>query len=504
MALAAGALACALATPTLAQSDAKAPAPSETKSASSDKKEDAKDRKEAKSDKSSDDKKSEKSKADSKSSTSATKDSSPDRKNAAKTPTKSGETGAQASQSKDSKSASAESGKQSSAASNDRTKNTDNRPQPTSKSGNTDRKSQDASRAFSDSEKEARSEREHARREVNELRENGDQAEPRARGGQDARDDRPVRDIDQDRNVKGDRDVRDDRSTREADIDRDVRDRRDVRDLDRRDTGVDVGARSDRDVSPTRIDNFRADSLTARQLGLTFGRADNRGLVIDNIARNAVLANVGLRRGDVIVSVAEHRITSEDQFIRWLFAQDLRNRQVTVVVLRDGRQVPIEVQPVRIIREIVNVRSDVDPLRQFGVVLDQRIADRVVVVRVVPDSPAFVAGIRPGDVIVTLSGRPVRGPQQFVQVLQRVEPGQLAVQVNRARQTQQFRVDMPVRRTVARPDLDVDRPAIERREERRENRIERREERRDRVPGVNNNAVPPSLPAAPAPLPRNH
>jgi hypothetical protein len=524
LALAAGTVACALAVPTLAQSDAKAPAASEAKPASSDtKKQDTKDRKESKSDKSSDEKKSEKSKADSQSSKSDTANSS-NQKESAKTSAKSGQTAAEASKSKDSKSSSADAGKPSSAAANDRTKKTDNRPQPTSKGGNADRKSQDASEAFRNSEKEARDERENVRREVNELRGNGDQPDSRARSRQDGRDNRQVRDIDRDRNVNRDRDVRDDRSTRERDIDRDldvnrntdgelqrrdididrdVRDRRDRRDLDRRDTDVDVRARSDRDVSRTRIENFRADSLTARQLGVTFGRAGNRGLVIDNIARNAVLADVGLRRGDVIVSVADHRIGSEDQFIQWLFAQDLRNQPVRVVVLRDGRQVPIEVQPIRIIREIVNVRSDVDPLRQFGVVLDQRVADRVVVVRVVPESPAFVAGIRPGDVIVTLSGRPVRGPQQFVQVLQRVEPGQLAVEVNRARQTQQFRVDMPVRRTVARPDLDVDRPAIERREERRENRIERREERRDGVPGVNNNTVPPAQPAGPGLLPRN-
>jgi C-terminal processing protease CtpA/Prc len=155
------------------------------------------------------------------------------------------------------------------------------------------------------------------------------------------------------------------------------------------------------------------------------------------------------------------------------------------------------------------VQQDVDPLRSFGVIVDDRRPSEVLVVRVIPDSPAFVAGIRPGDVITTFRGNPVRGRSQFVEVIQQVPPGQVAVQVNRNRQVRDLTVDMPrvpsstaVRRSAARPDYDIDRPAIERREERRENRIERREERRDgpEPAAVPVETAPPSPPLIPRPF----
>jgi S1-C subfamily serine protease len=245
--------------------------------------------------------------------------------------------------------------------------------------------------------------------------------------------------------------------------------------------------------------------VTARDVGLTFGRATDRGLVIQDISRNAVLADVGFRPDDVVVSVADHRVTSEREFFRWFFAEDLRDDRITIIVLRDGREVPLYVRPVTIIEQLVVVddRPDFDPVQQFGVVVDDRVDREVVVLRVIPDSPAFRAGLRQGDVITTFRGMPVRGPREFVQVFDRIEPGEIPIEVMRNRQPREFQVDMPrfERRTVARPDFDVDRPAVERRETRRDIRTERQEDRRDARAGV-----PASQPAPqprPGILPRN-
>jgi hypothetical protein len=189
-----------------------------------------------------------------------------------------------------------------------------------------------------------------------------------------------------------------------------------------------------------------------------------------------------------------------------MFAEDLRHERVTIVVLRNGREVPIYVRPVTIIEELVMVRDDFDPVQQFGVVIDDRRPREVVVTRVLPGTPAFRAGIRQGDVITTFRGQRLIGPQQFVQVLSTVEPGPAPFEVTRNRQVQELQVELPrmARQSVVGPDLDVDAPAIERREERRENRIERREERRDGAPGVQPvQPAPPVRPARPAILPRN-
>jgi hypothetical protein len=328
----------------------------------------------------------------------------------------------------------------------------------------------------------SRSARDQARETTEDAR---DRREPRGTREADVRDRRDIdrRDIDRSDIDRSDID-RSDIDRRETD--RRETDRSDIRDDARTDVRSETRTRRDRDVSRTRIANFRADSVTTRDLGITFGRVSNRGLVIDDLSRTTVLADLGLRRGDVLLSVADHRVRNERDFIHYLFEPDIRNEVVTVVVLRDGREVPIEVRPVTIIEQIVSVRDDYDPLGHFGIAVDDRRANEVVVVRVIPDSPAFVAGIRPGDVITTFHGDPVRGRREFVRVIEQVQPGEIPVRVNRNRQTRELVVDMPriesstaVRRSAGRPDFDVDRPAIERREERRENRIERREERRD-------------------------
>ena len=137
--------------------------------------------------------------------------------------------------------------------------------------------------------------------------------------------------------------------------------------------------------------------------------ASDRGLVIDRIESNAVFADLGLRNDDVIVSVADHRVRSERDFIRYLFAEDVRQERVTIIVLRDDREVPIYVRPTRIIEEIVVVQDEYDPMREFGLVIDDS-RDTIVVQRVYRDSPAFRAGIRDGDVITTFRGERVRSP----------------------------------------------------------------------------------------------
>ena len=363
-----------------------------------------------------------------------------------------------------------------------------------------------------ETDRETRREVQDADRDAPELRDarNGREVRDRdVRTQRDVQDDRDTRDV-RDRTEIRDRDVRDRdiRDRTEIRDDSDIRDRRDVRDerevrdrdtvreIDRRDVRTDV-RRDRRDVSRTQIENFRAESVTARDLGVTFGRASTQGLVIDDVSRTAVLANIGLRRGDVIVSIDDHRVRSERDFIHFLFDPDLRHEVVTIIVLRDGREVPIEVRPVVIIEELVMVHDDFDPLHHFGVVIDDRRPDQIYVTRVIPDSPAFIAGVRAGDVITTFRGTPVRGPREFVRVLERVEPGEVAFEVNRDRRVREFTVNWPeqraVRRSAARPDFDVDRPAIERREERRENRIERREQRRDGA------EFPVAVPVEPAP-----
>jgi C-terminal processing protease CtpA/Prc len=246
------------------------------------------------------------------------------------------------------------------------------------------------------------------------------------------------------------------------------------------------------------IESFRAQDVRSADFGLWFSRSTTNGLVISDVSTRGAIAKLGFREGDRIISVNGQKVVRDVDFIQYLFAEDVRDQRVEVIVFRGGKQVVVYVEPIVLIREYYAVQ--VDPLEQFGVILDDRYADRIVIWRVVPRSPAYYAGIRAGDVLVTFSGQRVTSPDAFVQLVQKVEPGNVAVEVMRDKQSRKYEVEFP--RVAARTD-------VERASERREGRIEeRREEREERREEGAEKAVPPraapAVPAVPRPgaLPR--
>ncbi len=72
-----------------------------------------------------------------------------------------------------------------------------------------------------------------------------------------------------------------------------------------------------------------------------------------------------------------------------------------MIVLRDGREDVVYLEPTVFYAD----ESYDDDYTYFGVVLDDRYPDRLIVLRVYPDSPAFIAGLREGDEITTFHGQ---------------------------------------------------------------------------------------------------
>jgi hypothetical protein len=256
----------------------------------------------------------------------------------------------------------------------------------------------------------------------------------------------------------------------------------DRRDTDRRDTDRRDADRDGRDRAAD-VD-FRADNVRAADFGLWFSRSTANGLVIADIGSNSVITRFGFRAGDRIISVNGQRLTTERQFIDFLFDPQFRNRRVEVIVFRGGAQTVLYVEPAVLIQDYTTVT--VDPLEEYGIVLDDRYPNHVVVWKVLPRSAAFYAGIRPGDMIVVWSGRRVGHPREFATLVQQGGArGAIDIQVSRNRQLRDLQLEMGAR-TALRPNLDVDARGnvdVDRvlpgREERIEDRIERRDDRRD-------------------------
>jgi hypothetical protein len=114
--------------------------------------------------------------------------------------------------------------------------------------------------------------------------------------------------------------------------------------------------------------------------------------------------------------------------------------RVPVIVLRGGREETVFVEPAVFFEEPAVVA--VDPLQQFGIVIEDR-DNSVVVVQVIDGSPAFRAGIRQGDVLLTVGGRPYRTKSQIVTALRDLRPGQAKLQVRRNGQPRDVSVNVP-------------------------------------------------------------
>jgi len=181
--------------------------------------------------------------------------------------------------------------------------------------------------------------------------------------------------------------------------------------------------------------------------------------VISDVSTRGPIAKLGFREGDRIVSVNGRRVAREDEFLDILLHSDAR--RVNVVVFRDGREETIYVEPAVFNED--SETTEVDPLERFGIILDDRYDDRVVVWRVIPRSQAYYAGFRPGDVIVTFGGHPYRTRTEFERGSRDWKTGDSNVQIRRGDRTRDLSFEMS----------NGDRSSDRRAGERSENRDER-------------------------------
>jgi C-terminal processing protease CtpA/Prc len=204
--------------------------------------------------------------------------------------------------------------------------------------------------------------------------------------------------------------------------------------------------RTNRDARSARRDDraqrrtaMRPNDMRGPDIGLWFNHRNRDGLVISDISNRGAISKLGFREGDRIVSVNGRRVTREPEFIEFLQASDAD--RVPVIITRDGREETIFVQP-SVLTQDFEV-ADAEPLEQFGIVLDDRYDDRIVVWKVVPRSPAYYAGLREGDVITTLGDRPYRTRTEFEKGIVGLKSGEANIQVRRGDRTRDLSVDVP-------------------------------------------------------------
>jgi serine protease Do len=149
---------------------------------------------------------------------------------------------------------------------------------------------------------------------------------------------------------------------------------------------------------------------------------DTKGALVADVTEGAPAEKAGIERGDVIVSFDGKEIV-EMKDLPYLVASTPVGKTVPVVIIRKGRKKTVQVK----IGELKEVKKPLqvgDTKLELGMGVEEitpelardfdlQVTEGLVVVHVVPGSPAAEAGIKPGDVILELDQSPVRDMKTF-------------------------------------------------------------------------------------------
>lgn len=211
------------------------------------------------------------------------------------------------------------------------------------------------------------------------------------------------------------------------------------------------------------------DDETVSRLGLP----SERGVLVEEVTEESPAEEAGLRPDDVIVSWNGERVESAAALSR-LARETPPGRSVRLGVVRDGREREVTAEldePEGRFRVVapgglpeIRMRPAPGPGRagilrvrmrgprlgvsvigltdQLGEHFGVEGGDGVLVARVLSGTPADAAGLRAGDVILSVAGEEVDGPGDISRILRDREPGPVEVRISRERQERSVTVEL--------------------------------------------------------------
>jgi regulator of sigma E protease len=151
----------------------------------------------------------------------------------------------------------------------------------------------------------------------------------------------------------------------------------------------------------------------------------SRPAVVGSIEPGSVAAAAGIRPGDLIVSVDGKTTDTWDRFA--LAVGTKANRQIEIVLVRDGKPQSVLVTP-RPVDRFETGHIGVGPLR------------RPQIAGLTSGGPAEAAGVRRGDVVLSVNGEPVTTDTRIIEIIRAHGPNPLEMQIERDWQRQTIRV----------------------------------------------------------------
>lgn len=209
-----------------------------------------------------------------------------------------------------------------------------------------------------------------------------------------------------------------------------------------------------RDVRAARRE-FIASRIRSGDLGLWLRRAASGGLTVSDLNNRGAIAQSGLKEGDEILAVNGQPVNSEREFVDKLFADQDNNQPAQVRIKRNGQEQMISIQTKAFVEE--HLANNEDRLHEYGIILDENSPGHPHVKAVVPQSPAFYAGLRSGDQITSFQGQRIAVVRDLVQSIINATSGPNQMTVNRNNQQRQLDIEIPDENA---PDSDQPRTAL--------------------------------------------
>ncbi len=198
------------------------------------------------------------------------------------------------------------------------------------------------------------------------------------------------------------------------------------------------------------IDAMDVDAVVAAQLGL----GEAKGVLVTKVYVGSPAEEVEVARGDVIVSFNRQKVKTLADLKAILAGVDPGDH-VRVCLYRDEARISVYVAPIERPARATSLLAGEDssnvtwgmtvspltPALQARLSIPDKVTG-VVVIEVTPNGPADVAGVRPGDLIRSISHRKTEDMESFFKVLSDADGGVL-LDVYRAGQLAYISVGTP-------------------------------------------------------------
>ncbi len=165
------------------------------------------------------------------------------------------------------------------------------------------------------------------------------------------------------------------------------------------------------------------------ELAKEFGVKDIKGVLVSDVLEDGPAAKAKLERGDIIIAYEGKPVTTPTQ-LRTMVADTAPGTTVTITVSRDDRTRDVKLTVGELPHEVARAAGGVEGEHGLaGIVVEPAPRDQsgrkvggVRVVEVDPESPAALAGLRPGDIIREINRKPVKSVEDFERLAGRLRP----------------------------------------------------------------------------------